>query len=105
MLDLASDQRVSGGLHNVATVIVELAEEGVDVVELVRAAAAFPAAAGRRVGHLLDTYAGVTPLDALATAVASRETSPSCLDPTAPATGALDRRWHLHINRPLEVEA
>jgi predicted transcriptional regulator of viral defense system len=104
LLDLAADLAVGGGLHNVATVTAELAEEGIDVEALARVARLFPAAAGRRVGYLLDAGAGLPGLDGLAAAVARPETAPSYLDPTAPAVGPLERRWRVCVNRTPEPE-
>ena len=105
MLDVAADLDVAGGIDNAATVVIELAEDGVDEAELANLTSAFPAAAGRRIGWLLEELAGHDPLDALNAAVVGRVIEPSWLDPSGPRTGSLARRWHLRVNHEIDEEA
>jgi predicted transcriptional regulator of viral defense system len=103
-LDVASDIGVAGGLDNAATVIAELADEpGLDATLLAGLARLFPDAAGRRVGWMVETFAG-RQFDELAATVARGSASPARLHPSRPWTGDLDGRWRLRLNATVEVE-
>ena len=106
VLDLATDPDLAGGIDNSATVIIELADDrAFDVTALAAIAARFPAASGRRVGYVLERFAGRDDLTPLHEATAERSPSPSRLDPTRPAAGPVDERWSLYLNRDLEPDA
>lgn len=108
MLDVADDVERAAGIDNAATVIVELAEhEAFDVAELARLAPRFPAAAGRRVGLLLERYGwGVgRDLDSLRRAVRDAIPSASRLDPTSADRGELDRDWMVRVNAEIAEES
>jgi len=106
VLDLTTDILAGGGLDNVATVLVELADgPGLDVTELVRLADGFSLAAVRRAGWILDRFTSTGGLDALSDVGAHRYRRPSRLSPHAPDAGPVDRRWQLRVNRTVEVEA
>lgn len=105
MLDIAADLEVAGGIHNAATVIVELAEDDFDHDALAGQAARFPAAVGRRLGWILENIAGHPAQEALHVAVADRASEPSWLDPHGPRRGDLDRRWSVRINQEIEEES
>ncbi|TAM91034.1 MAG: hypothetical protein EPN43_04880 [Jatrophihabitans sp.] len=106
MLDVASDIQLAGGVDNVATVLIELAEnERFDVAGLTELSARFPVAPVRRVGWVLENLAGLDTMDRLHESVASRTATPSILDPLGSRTGAVDRRWKLRVNRDVEHES
>lgn len=103
VLDLASRPADGGGLDNVATVLVELAEEGtLDVAALVAATESSTVSALRRVGWMLDRFTDldVSGLRGLATASA-----PTMLDPHGGRRGSIDVDWGLIINSSVEPEA
>jgi len=105
-LDVATDIRMAGGADNAATVIIELADdEAFDVAALADLSSRFPTASGRRVGYVLDHFTDRDDLASLQTALAERSVGPSRLDPTGPASGTVDERWDLYLNRDLEPEA
>lgn len=104
-LDLAADVGRGGGIDNTATVLVELAEtEGFDPMTVARLASGFPAAAGRRIGYLLEHFAGWEDLDPLNEAVRKAVASPSRLDPTMAPAGHIDSRWMLYLNREVDPD-
>jgi predicted transcriptional regulator of viral defense system len=103
-LDIASDVAVAGGLDNAATVIADLATEaGLDDLALAALAPRFPDAAGRRVGWIVERFAGRR-LDALAGVIARSSPSPSRLHPSLSLAGGLDERWMLRLNTEVEAE-
>lgn len=104
VLDVAADITLSGGIDNAATVIIELADDGLDLDTLAAAAALHSAAAIRRVGWTLDHLAGVD-TDAIHQLTERHTAAPSMLDPTGPTTGRLDPRWQIRVNRDVEAEA
>ncbi|HTN59761.1 MAG TPA: type IV toxin-antitoxin system AbiEi family antitoxin [Protaetiibacter sp.] len=108
MLDVADDVDRAGGIDNVATVVLELSEhEGFDLTELTRLAPLFPAAAGRRVGRILEhlSWSGDLDLEALREAVRDAVPSPSRLDPASPDRGYLDPDWMLRVNADVTDES
>ena len=105
VLDVAADISRAGGADNAATVILELAEvDTFDVVELAALASRFPAAAGRRVGWVLERFAGREDLVPLQAVVVGMAGTPSRLDPASAASGEVDPRWRLYLNRELEPD-
>jgi predicted transcriptional regulator of viral defense system len=92
--DLADDPDVGGGLNNVATVLVELAEEpGLDPDRLVQLAAEFPAATGRRLGWLLDHTDAPGDWSPLLEHLRARpEHTPARLSPRGPRRSSVDSR-------------
>ena len=106
MFDVASDVALSGGMDNVATVVIELAEhDDFDVARLVELAPHFPAASARRIGWILGSLAEVDRLDVLREAIATRAVTASILDPFSPDEGPLDQTWQLRINRDVDNES
>ena len=103
VLDLASRPADGGGLDNVATVLVELAEEGtLDIAALAAAAGSSSVSALRRVGWMLERFTDldVSGLRGLATASA-----PTMLDPHGGRRCSIDADWGLIINSSVEPEA
>lgn len=103
-MDLANRPEHGGGVHNVATVLADLANNGkLDDAGLALLVARYPAAAGRRVGWIVEQVTGVR-LDALAEAAAGATDEPSDLDQHGPRRGKVDRRWRLRVNATLEPD-
>ena len=105
-LDVAADTARSGGADNAATVILELAElDTFDIAEVAGLTPLFPAAAGRRIGWILERFAGRNDLEPLQAVAHGKAGSPSRLDPAGSASGEVDPRWRLYLNRDLEPDA
>ena len=106
VLDLTTDILAGGGLDNVATVVVELADDpGLDLSTLAALAETFPVAAVRRVGWILEQHTDVSGLDVLSRVGGRGYARPSRLSPHAPDVGPVDQRWQVRVNRTVEVEA
>lgn len=108
MFDVADDVERAAGLDNVATVILELVEhESFDVADLAQLAPRFPAAAGRRVGRLLEHHGWSDDLDLepLRLVVRDAVPSPSRLDPASPDRGFLDPTWMVRVNTDVTDES
>lgn len=107
VLDLVETPEAGGGLGNVATVMGELIREALlDGQAVAAAAATYPTAVIRRVGHLLEWVAGeigesidLGPLEPL---VAAAGYTP--LAPRSALVGSRDRRWHVVVNTTVEHE-
>lgn len=103
-VDLANRPEYGGAMHNVATVLIDLANNGkLQDVELARLAARFPVAAGRRVGWIIEHFTDVR-LDALTHAVARGTAGPSKLDQHGQRRGTVDSRWRVHVNTAIEPD-
>lgn len=103
VVNLAGHLRDAGGLDNLATVIVELAEDGR------LSANAFAAVAGeelpapvRRAGWLIEHLTDLTLDDAV---TALRQSEPVRLDPYGARRGHVDERWGVRVNADVEPEA
>lgn len=104
MLMLAADPGFCGGMVNVATVVVELAEENPGcAADAIACAAMFADAAPRRLGWMLDEFGGGAP-DGLRDYCAGLASSPSFASPTAPREGALDRAWNVIVNEEVDPD-
>lgn len=103
-LDLASRPLDSGGLSNVATVLIELYEDR-EVIErgLVDAARFYPSASVRRVGYLLEQFADVG-LDGLHAFAQPDGHEPAPLDASGARRGHVDQRWNLRLNTEIEPD-
>lgn len=103
-LDLANRPEHGGALHNVATMLAELAREGkLDDTALSELAKKFPAAAGRRLGWIVEHFTDGR-LDALADAVSAATRTPSKLDQHVPRRGNVDGRWRIRVNTAVEPD-
>lgn len=108
MLDVADDVERAAGLDNAATVILELADHAsFNIADVTRLATRFPAAAGRRVGYLLEHYgwSGNPDLEPLRQTVREAVLSPSRLNPASPDRGNLDPGWMIRVNSPVLEES
>jgi predicted transcriptional regulator of viral defense system len=103
-LDLANHPDHGGALHNVATVLIDLAREGLlDDAELAELTRIVPIAASRRVGWIVENHTDVR-LGAVAEATGAALGEPSKLDQHRPRRGPIDRRWRLRINAVIEPD-
>ncbi|MGH9008580.1 MAG: type IV toxin-antitoxin system AbiEi family antitoxin domain-containing protein [Acidimicrobiia bacterium] len=103
-LDLANRPENGGALHNVATVLIELAEDGkLDDAALAELVARFPLAASRRVGWIVEHFTDVR-LDHLADAILADGDRPSKLDQHGPRRGKVDPRWRVRVNTVVEPD-
>lgn len=102
-LDLMTRPRDSGGLDNVATVLIELVEEEkLDPVRLADLAENFPDSTVHRIGWMLDNFTNgfdTTPL-----AVAVGTSSMTALDPQAGRRGKVDTKWRVIENARIEPD-
>ncbi|MGD0455477.1 MAG: type IV toxin-antitoxin system AbiEi family antitoxin [Solirubrobacteraceae bacterium] len=95
-VDIAQHPRQSGGLSNVATVLIELGE--LDGALLGRIAAPRGKATARRLGWLLESHRPDVNLDGLRTIALPQQGEPTPLSASGPAAGRLDRAWGLRLN-------
>lgn len=103
-MDLASRPEHGGGVHNVATVIIELAKNRkLEDAVLATLVARYPAAAGRRLGWMVEHFSDLR-LNALAAAAAVATEEPSDLDQHGPRRGTVDQRWRLRVNATVEPD-
>lgn len=104
MLMLASDIAISGGINNVANLVIELAEEhdGFDK-DLVATAPLFPDAAARRIGWMLDTFGGGAPI-ALQEYCSFLESDVSVLSPTNAKVGKTVHEWKIIVNEEVDPD-
>lgn len=104
MLMLASDEGICGGMDNVATLLVELAEENLDFeAELLSDAHLFPDVAARRIGWILDEFGEGAP-EGLSEIAASLRSASSYLSSDGERVGRLDRKWNLIVNKEVEPD-
>lgn len=103
-LDLTNRPKYGGALHNVATVLIDLAEDGkLDDARLAELVPKFPVAASRRVGWIVEHFTDVR-LDALADVLSTADEESSKLDQHGPRAGSVDRRWRVRLNREVEPD-
>lgn len=104
MLMLVADPGISGGMSNVATAVVELADENPGyAAEVTAAAGLFADSAPRRLGHILDVFGEGAP-DGLREYCAGLTTSESYLSPMAAKEGKLDRTWNIVVNEEVDPD-
>ena len=101
--DLVRYPAAAGHLSNVATVLMELAEE-IDAAALVAAADAMRVPDIQRLGYLLDAVDQVKLAAALLAILPARRPRTVKLDPVGPDSTAIDRRWRLRPNVDLELD-
>lgn len=104
MLMLAADVGQCGGIHNVANLVLELAEESPGFErELASDAPLFSDAASRRIGWLLDEFGEGAPAQ-LTEYCATLKSEASFLSPLAQRTGSRNRRWNIVVNEEVEPD-
>jgi predicted transcriptional regulator of viral defense system len=104
--DLADRPGRGGGVSNVATILAELSEEpGLSGPLLADVAGAFPAAASRRLGYLLERAGSSVDLELLRALVHRRPLArPAVLTPQGPPRGTVDSDWQLLVNAEVEAD-
>jgi predicted transcriptional regulator of viral defense system len=101
-VDLARHPRHSGGLSNVATVLIELGE--LDGATLARIAAPHGKSTARRLGWLLEHHRPDVDLNPLRIIARPQEGEPTPLSPSGPASGPFDRTWGLRLNTDVQPD-
>lgn len=103
-IDLANRPDHGGGVHNVATVLIDLANDGkLHDEALAQLVDRFPAAAARRVGWIVEHFTPVH-LDALADTASRAIDEPSNLDRYCARRGKIDARWRVRVNAAVEPD-
>jgi len=105
-LDLVDIPRLSGGLNNATTVLLELSQDpGLNTARLLDVASMFPTATVRRLGYLLAQFQANVELGPLHSIVDSQSQShASPLDPRAPLRGERDHTWNVVVNVVVEPD-
>jgi predicted transcriptional regulator of viral defense system len=104
-LELVGYVKHAGGLDNVATVLVDLAEV-IDGARLVKEAAQAPLAWSQRLGFLLDLVEAKEAASTLLPYVKEHATRVAPLDAALPRTGSKrSERWRIAINKNVEVDS
>lgn len=103
-VDLANRPLRGAALDNVATVLIELVEDGkLHDDALAQLVDEFPVAATRRVGWIVEHFTDLR-LDELADASSGGIDEPSDLDPYGPRRGKVDRRWRVRVNTTVDPD-
>jgi predicted transcriptional regulator of viral defense system len=103
-LELVGYAKQAGGLDNVATVLVDLAES-LDAERLVIEATKSPLAWSQRLGYLLELVDAGATANALIPYVEERAERVAPLDASLLRTGAKrSKRWRIAVNREIEVD-
>lgn len=104
-LELVGFAKHSGGLDNVATVLVDLAES-IDPGRLAREAARSPLAWSQRLGFLLELVQAGEVANGLFPYVQEHAKRVAPLDASLPRTASeRSKRWHIAINTEVEVDS
>jgi len=104
-LELVGYVRHVGGLDNVATVLMDLAET-IDAERLVEEALKAPLAWSQRLGYLLELVEAGEIASALLPYVGEHATRVAPLDAALPRTGhQRSERWRIAINTEVEVDS
>jgi predicted transcriptional regulator of viral defense system len=102
--DLVGYPNHAAGLDNVATILMELAEN-LDGKELVRLAELSPIAWAQRLGYLLDMVGAQKKTGELAKYLTEREPVPTPLSPSLPFEGISRLKpWNILVNTRVEAE-
>ena len=101
-IDLAANPTRSGGLDNVATVLVELGELDTDLLAAI--GPLYPRATIRRLGWLLDEIVDVDGLDALKRFAEPAVSPPTPLDVAGPSRAPRNTTWGIVENATVEPD-
>jgi predicted transcriptional regulator of viral defense system len=101
-VDIVQHPRQSGGLSNVATVLIELGE--LDGATLGRIAAPRGKATARRLGLLLEHHRPDVDLEPLRAAARPQHGEPTPLSAGGPAGGPLDCVWGVRLNTDVQPD-
>lgn len=104
MLMAAADLMICSGIDNVATIVVELAEQNDGYLSEVMADLhLFPESAACRLGWILEHVASADNLESLSNYC--RDTGePTMLSPYGSRSGKIDKTWNVIENRAVEVD-
>jgi predicted transcriptional regulator of viral defense system len=102
LVDLIAHPDESGGLNNLATIIVEI--DDIDVVGLARLAMMRSRSVARRLGWLLDQFRDDLDLRPLRETALAPHTYPTRLVRALPARGPIDPSWNLQVNTSVEPD-
>ena len=103
-LDLANRPLDSGGLDNVATVLIELFDQHpIADRDLIEMAEHYPSASVRRIAYLLEAFCDAH-LDELHAHAVPAGREPAPLDPPGPRRGHVDPRWNVRVNTVVEPD-
>jgi len=102
-VDIVAHPDASGGLDNVATVLVELPDLDVDVLASLCAEA--PRSVARRLGWLLDRIVGMDSLDPLLEFAAPEVGDSTPLDVYGSRAGDRDPAWGIIVNADVKEES
>jgi predicted transcriptional regulator of viral defense system len=103
-IDLVGYEQHAGGLDQVATILVELAEQ-IDPERLVAAAKTAPISWAQRLGYLLELVGAGASAESLKAYVrkAAKDTAP-LLPGTSHAQAPQQKDWRLYVNAEVEAE-
>lgn len=103
-VDLANRSLRGARLDNVASVLIELADDGkLHDDALAQLVGEFPVAATRRVGWIVEHFTALR-LDELAEAASRAIDEPSSLDQNGSRRGKVDRRWRVRVNTTVDPD-
>lgn len=105
-LDLAAEPGLGGGVSNVATVLIELAEDGqLNPERFASTAEHFSLAALRRLGFILDAVGQEALASVLHPIVETRRHFPAdLLSPRTREDGEVDAKWRVRVNTEVEPD-
>jgi predicted transcriptional regulator of viral defense system len=102
VVDLVREPRASGGISNVATILIEIGE--LDGSALGTLAARYGRAATRRTGWMVEHYGTCQDLGPLRLAARLELGEPDLLSPSGPRRGRTDPAWRVKLNSVVEPD-
>jgi predicted transcriptional regulator of viral defense system len=102
VVDLVREQRASGGVSNVATILAEIGE--LDGSVLGTLSARYGRSLARRVGWMVEHYGTCQDLGPLRLAARLDLGTPAPLSPSGPRRGRADATWGVRVNIAVEPD-
>jgi len=102
VVDLVREPHASGGISNVATILIEIGE--LDGSALATLAARHGRTLARRTGWMVDQYGSCEDLGPLRLAARLDLGEPALLSAAGPRRGRADRAWGVRINTAVEPD-
>jgi predicted transcriptional regulator of viral defense system len=102
VVDLVREPRASGGISNVATILIEIGE--LDGSALATLAARHGRTLARRTGWMVDHYGSCQDLGPLRLAARLDLGEPALLSPSGPRRGHADPTWGVRMNTTVEPD-
>jgi len=102
VVDLVREPRASGGISNVATILIEIGE--LDGSALATLAARHGRTLARRTGWMVERYGSCEDLGPLRLAARLDLGEPALLSPSGPRRGHADRTWGVRMNIAVEPD-